>query len=158
MDGESTPVSLCVKRDLLRCDNVGFQSHIFYELAMPHISGIDHVQVAMPVGAEDAARAFYTGVLGLPEIPKPADLLARSGGVWFAAGALQVHLGGEAGFVPARKAHPALTVVDFDDYLGLLAARGVEVTLDVMVAGRRRAGIFDTFGNRIELIEQQSPA
>lgn len=108
----------------------------------------------MPVGAEDAARAFYTGVLGLPEISKPADLLARSGGCWFAAGALQIHLGGEAAFVPARKAHPALTVEGFDEYLAQLAARGVEVTTDVMVAGRKRAAIFDVFGNRIELIEQ----
>jgi catechol 2,3-dioxygenase-like lactoylglutathione lyase family enzyme len=123
---------------------------------MPHINGIDHVQVAMPVGAEDAARAFYHAVLGLPELPKPADLVARSGGVWFAAGPLQVHLGGEAGFLPARKAHPALTVEGFDEYLGLLAARGVEVSMDVMVAGRKRASLFDPFGNRIELIE--SPA
>lgn len=108
----------------------------------------------MPVGAEDAARAFYGDVLGLPEIPKPADLLARSGGVWFGAGALQIHLGGEAAFVPAKKAHPALSVDGFDAYLDLLAARGVTVTPDVMVAGRKRAALFDPFGNRIELIEQ----
>lgn len=121
---------------------------------MPHINGIDHVQIAMPVGAEDAARAFYTGVLGLPEIPKPADLFARSGGVWFAAGALQLHLGGEAGFVPAKKAHPALTVDGFEAYLAHLGARGVAVNPDLMVAGRQRAALFDPFGNRIELIEQ----
>lgn len=120
---------------------------------MAHINGIDHVQVAMPPGAEDAARAFYTGVLGLPEIPKPADLAARSGGCWFAAGHLQIHLGGEAGFMPAKKAHPALTVDGFDEYVAQLAARGIEVTADVMVAGRKRAGIYDVFGNRIELIE-----
>ena len=108
----------------------------------------------MPIGSEDAARAFYNGVLGLPEILKPADLFARSGGVWFAAGALQVHLGGEAGFVPAKKAHPALTVDGFDEYTGVLVARGIAVTADVMVAGRKRAAIADPFGNRIELIEQ----
>lgn len=119
---------------------------------MPHISGIDHVQIAMPVGAEDGARAFYNGVLGLPEIPKPAHL-AVGGGCWFACGALQIHMGGEAQFVPAKKAHPALTVEGFHEYIGVLAARGLEVKADVMVAGRARAVIFDPFGNRIELIE-----
>jgi catechol 2,3-dioxygenase-like lactoylglutathione lyase family enzyme len=125
---------------------------------MPHISGIDHVQVAMPVGAEDAARAFYNGVLGLPEIPKPADLYRRSGGVWFAAGAQQIHLGGEEPFGAAKKAHPALNVQGFDEYIGFLAARGVKVQADVMVAGRKRAVLFDCFGNRIELIEQAHQA
>jgi catechol 2,3-dioxygenase-like lactoylglutathione lyase family enzyme len=156
MDGKSTPLILCVKRDLIRCDNVGFPTHsdLDKNILMAHISGIDHVQLAMPPGAEDAARAFYTGVLGLPEIPKPADLVARSGGCWFAAGHLQIHMGGEAGFVPAKKAHPALLVDGFDDYLAGLAAQGVAVTLDVMVAGRKRAAIADTIGNRIEQIEQ----
>ncbi len=109
----------------------------------------------MPVGAEDAARAFYNGVLGLPETPKPAHLFARSGGVWFQCGAQQIHLGGDAQFVPAKKAHPALTVDGFADYLAQLAARGVEVQPDDTVAGRARAVIFDPFGNRIELIEQK---
>ncbi|MFP5390177.1 MAG: VOC family protein [Gammaproteobacteria bacterium] len=119
---------------------------------MPHINGIDHVQIAMPVGAEDAARAFYHGVLGLPETPKPAHL-AVNGGCWFQCGALQIHMGGEAHFIPAKKAHPALTVDGFEDYVAALAARGVAVTADPSVAGRRRATVFDPFGNRIELIE-----
>jgi len=124
---------------------------------MPHLTGIDHVQIAMPVGAEAAARAFYSGVLGLPEIPKPAHL-AVGGGAWFACGALQLHLGGEAGFVGARKAHPALTVDGFDAYLALLGAQGVAVTLDAAVAGRARATLFDPFGNRIELIAERPGA
>jgi catechol 2,3-dioxygenase-like lactoylglutathione lyase family enzyme len=122
---------------------------------MAHINGIDHVQIATPLGADDAARAFYTGVLGLPEIPKPAYLSAN-GGAWFACGALQIHIGGEAEFIPARKAHPALLVVGFADYVSLLTSRGVEVKAEPAVAGRQRAGIVDPFGNRIELIEQLS--
>ncbi|MBA3605979.1 MAG: glyoxalase, partial [Acidimicrobiia bacterium] len=31
----------------------------------------------MPVGAEEAARAFYAGELGLVEVPKPAALVGR---------------------------------------------------------------------------------
>lgn len=119
---------------------------------MPHIAGIDHVQVAIPPGADEAARAFYGGVLGLAEIPKPAPLNA-SGGAWFLTGTTQLHIGGQAGFVPAKKAHPAFVVADFDDYCALLRERGVEVREEVQVAGRRRAGIEDPFGNRIELIE-----
>jgi len=119
---------------------------------MPHIAGIDHVQVAIPPGADDAARAFYGGVLGLPETPKPAPLNA-SGGVWFVTGSTQLHIGGQAGFVPAKKAHPAFIVQEFDDYCALLRQCGVLVREEPQVAGRRRASIEDPFGNRIELIE-----
>ena len=117
------------------------------------ITGIDHVQVAMPVGAEDIACAFYTGVLGLTEIPKPAHL-AASGGAWFECGAGQLHLGGDPAFIAARKAHPALIVQDFDGFGALLAERGVVPAAEAEVGGRRRAGITDPFGNRVELIEQ----
>lgn len=119
---------------------------------MPHIAGIDHVQVAIPPGADEAARAFYGGVLGLREIPKPAPLNA-SGGVWFVTGATQLHIGGQAGFVAAKKAHPAFIVEDFDGYCALLREHQLVVREEAPVAGRRRAGIEDPFGNRIELIE-----
>lgn len=120
---------------------------------MGHISGIDHVQLAMPVGAEEEARRFYDGVLGLPEVPKPAPLAAR-GGAWFQCGPAQLHLGGELEFRAAKKAHPAVLVSGLDDYVAALRAAGVVVTPEEVVGGRRRAGIVDPFGNRIELIEQ----
>ncbi|MFC0253660.1 VOC family protein [Massilia consociata] len=119
---------------------------------MPHIAGIDHVQVAIPPGADQEARAFYGGILGLRETPKPAPLNA-SGGMWFVTGATQLHIGGQAGFVPAKKAHPAFIVDDFPGYCALLRQRGVAVREEEQVNGRRRAGIEDPFGNRIELIE-----
>jgi catechol 2,3-dioxygenase-like lactoylglutathione lyase family enzyme len=122
------------------------------EIPMPQIAGIDHVQVAIPPGADDQARAFYGGVLGLPETPKPAPLNA-SGGMWFVTGATQLHIGGQADFVPAKKAHPAFIVDDFDGYCALLRERDVAVREEAQVYGRRRAGIEDPFGNRIELIE-----
>ncbi len=118
---------------------------------MGHITGIDHVQLAMPQGAEEFARAFYADVLGLPEILKPA-LLAVRGGVWFQCGALQLHLGADPDFQAARKAHPALVVEGFDSFIAMLEQRGIKVTADETVGGRLRANVADPFGNRIELI------
>lgn len=120
---------------------------------MAIITGIDHVQLAMPVGAEEGARAFYSGVLGLPEVPKPAHLAVR-GGVWFTCGNSQLHLGGDSAFLAAKKAHPALIVDDFAGFVTGLGQRGIEVKADEAVAGRRRATVLDPFGNRLELIEQ----
>lgn len=118
---------------------------------MGHITGIDHVQLAMPAGAEDLARQFYTGVLGLPEVAKPAVLAVR-GGVWFQCGPAQLHLGADPLFQPAKKAHPALVVADFAAFAALLGARGVALQPEETVGGRQRAKLFDPFGNRIELI------
>jgi hypothetical protein len=85
------------------------------------VTGLDHVLLAMPPGGEDAARAFFAGVLGLPEVPKPATLASR-GGCWFECGAQQLHLGVAADFAPAHKAHPALLVTGpFGNRLELVA-------------------------------------
>ncbi len=118
---------------------------------MGHITGVDHVQLAMPQGAEQFAREFYADVLGLPEIPKPSVLAVR-GGAWFQCGALQLHLGADPDFQAARKAHPALVVQGFESFIAMLEERGVKVTPEETVGGRLRANIADPFGNRIELI------
>jgi catechol 2,3-dioxygenase-like lactoylglutathione lyase family enzyme len=116
------------------------------------VLGIDHVQLAMPFGREDDARGFYGRVLGLREVPKPAHLLHR-GGVWFEAGALNLHLGVEQEFRPARKAHPALLVAELDALVAQLRAAGISVAEDDPLDGRRRVYVHDPFGNRLELIE-----
>jgi len=90
------------------------------------VLALDHVQIAMPAGREDDARAFYGGLLGLPEVPKPMPLAAR-GGCWFARGAVQLHLGVEAAFQPLRKAHPAFLIADLDELATALAAAGHHV-------------------------------
>lgn len=113
---------------------------------------IDHVQLAMPVGREDEAERFYRDVLGLEVVPKPEAMAAR-GGRWFEAGAVKVHLGTEPDFRPAKKAHPAITVGNFDALLKRLAAAGVEFRPAEEGPGRRRGHIDDCFGNRIELID-----
>jgi catechol 2,3-dioxygenase-like lactoylglutathione lyase family enzyme len=114
------------------------------------IVGYDHVQVAIPPGAEDVARAFYGGVLGMAEVPKPAALAAR-GGCWFTAGTAVLHLGVEEGFAPARKAHPAFLVTSLDEVRAALTAAGYEcVDSSGEIPGVRRFHAFDPFGNRLE--------
>src|SRR5215831_5118128 len=87
---------------------------------------IDHVQLAMPPGAEDTARAFYSGLLGMNEVAKPGEL-ARRGGCWFQSGCVQIHLGVEEDFRPARKAHPALRCADYDRLLSTFRDTGVSI-------------------------------
>ncbi len=116
------------------------------------ITGLDHVQLAMPTGAEAVARSFYGDVLGLREVPKPANLVKR-GGVWFEGGALRLHLGVEADFRPARKAHPALLVRNVPALVVHLEASGVAVARDEPLPGYDRVYIADPFGNRLELLE-----
>ena len=120
------------------------------------ILDLDHVQLAAPPGCEDEARGFYGAVLGLAEIEKP-PLLATRGGVWFAVGDRQLHVGVDAEFVPARKAHPALRLADraaLDTLAGRLAEAGVEVTWAdaAELPGARRFYMHDPWGNRLELI------
>jgi catechol 2,3-dioxygenase-like lactoylglutathione lyase family enzyme len=112
---------------------------------------IDHVQLAMPPGKEQTARSFFSGILGMNEIPKPHELSKR-GGCWFASGGVQIHLGVEVDFRPARKAHPALGCADYVGLVKHLRAQGVDVVEIADIPGVRRAHIFDPFGNRIELI------
>ena len=113
---------------------------------------VDHVQLAMPAGHEAQARAFYQGILGLEERPKPPVLAAR-GGCWFSNGEVALHLGVEDDFRPARKAHPALVVEELDALCGSLESAGHAVAFDDEVPGVRRCYVDDPFGNRIELIE-----
>ena len=123
---------------------------------MQHLTGIDHVQLAMPAGpeAEAAAVAFYEGVLGISRVPKPPALAAR-GGCWFELPPLRVHLGVEAEFRAARKAHPALAVEDLSALVAKLTAAGIEVRPGAgEVDGAEQAYVDDPFGNRIELIER----
>jgi catechol 2,3-dioxygenase-like lactoylglutathione lyase family enzyme len=117
------------------------------------VYGLDHVQLAMPRGAEDEARTFYAGVLGLQEVPKPAHLAAR-GGAWFTGGALHLHLGVLDEFRPARKAHPALLVQGLAELAARCEAHGHPVTRDEPLQGYDRVYVADPFGNRIELMER----
>ncbi|MQY26815.1 hypothetical protein NRB56_23880 [Nocardia sp. RB56] len=119
---------------------------------------LHHVQVGCPPGGEDRQRAFYTGVLGWPELPKP-PLLAARGGCWFRIPGhggpdSELHVGVEADFRPARKAHPAF-VVDAEATAAALTAAGSPVTWadPAEIPGRRRFHSEDGAGNRLEFID-----
>lgn len=121
------------------------------------ILDIDHILLAMPAGAENAARAFYAGVLQLTEQEKP-EVLAQRGGAWFSNGAVTIHLGVEKDFRPARKAHPALIVKDLQGFIARARAQGCEIAEDEPLPGYERIFIYDLFGNRLELIEPEQAA
>lgn len=118
---------------------------------MPVIA-IDHIQLAMPVGGEAAARRFFGDILGMPELPKPAALQAR-GGLWFQCGALQLHLGVDQNFQPALNAHPGLIVDTLAPMLAALREAGFAVQDDAPIPGFIRVYTADPFGNLIELRE-----
>jgi catechol 2,3-dioxygenase-like lactoylglutathione lyase family enzyme len=113
---------------------------------------LHHVQLAVPAGSEDACRTFYVGVLGLTEVPKPPALAAR-GGLWVRGDVLELHLGVEADFRPARKAHPGILVRDIDALVARLAAAGIEVRWDGDFPGHRRCYVGDPVGNRLEFLQ-----
>lgn len=116
------------------------------------IRDVHHVQLAMPAGGERAAIAFYEGLLDIPNVPKPPHLLAR-GGCWFESETVKVHLGVDDDFRPARKAHPALLVVDLPALVETLREADVPLRDDDPLPGYDRVYVDDPFGNRIELLE-----
>jgi catechol 2,3-dioxygenase-like lactoylglutathione lyase family enzyme len=120
------------------------------------LAGIDHVQLAAPPGCEEEARRFFGGLLGLEELEKPEPLRSR-GGVWFrvpnpGGREQQLHVGVDAEFAPARKAHPAFAVRGYEDLLARLREAGVVVSEDDTIPGLRRCFIADPWENRIELL------
>jgi catechol 2,3-dioxygenase-like lactoylglutathione lyase family enzyme len=113
---------------------------------------LHHVQLAIPPGGEAACRAFWAGALGMTEVQKPPVLAAR-GGCWFRGGGVEVHLGVEADFVPARKAHPGLLVTGLKQLGARLEQHGVSVTWDDEFPGHDRFYAHDPVGNRLEFLE-----
>lgn len=117
--------------------------------------GLDHVQLAAPPGCEAEARRFFGEVLGWREIPKP-EALQKRGGVWFQCGEHQVHIGVQADFVPAAKAHPAFLVLGLKELRESLTRHQLRVTDDTERAeeGIERFYMLDPFGNRLEFMER----
>ncbi|WP_392342121.1 glyoxalase (plasmid) [Phaeobacter sp. BS23] len=119
------------------------------------IKYIEHVQLAMPAREEAQARHFFGELLGMKEVPKPANL-AKRGGCWFEAGGAKVHLGVQNDFHPATKAHPAFVVDDLETLRRRLGSAGFVCKDDEPLAGFRRTYVSDPFGNRIELMEVET--
>lgn len=120
---------------------------------MTTIKGLHHAQISIPRGEEEAGRAFYCGILGLPEIEKP-EVLKPRGGFWLQVGDRQLHVGTEDGVErSATKAHVAYAVDDIDAWQAKLEQHGVEIIEAVPIPGHRRFEFRDPFGNRIELTQ-----
>jgi catechol 2,3-dioxygenase-like lactoylglutathione lyase family enzyme len=116
------------------------------------IKKIDHVQLAAPKGCEEAARGFFSSILGLAEVEKPEELKKR-GGVWFEFGTFQLHIGVEEPFLPAKKAHPGFVVENIEELKKLLSEKQIAFTSDDNLPGASRIHVHDPFGNRLEFLE-----
>ncbi|MFI6050917.1 VOC family protein [Streptomyces violascens] len=116
------------------------------------LAAVDHVQLAAPPGSEPQLRTYYEDILGMTEIPKPPVLAAR-GGCWFRYGPVQLHLGIEDDFRPAKKAHPGLRVTSIEAYARRLEEHGAKVVWDDSLPGHRRFYSEDPVGNRLEFLE-----
>ncbi len=109
-------------------------------------------KLAMPVGRDTEAVDFHEAVLGIPHLPKP-DQLAVRGGRWFEDGDLKVHLGVDASFRAATKAHPAFIVDEVRSMVAAVVAAGFAVEDDEPLDGFDRVYVSDPFGDRIELMQ-----
>jgi catechol 2,3-dioxygenase-like lactoylglutathione lyase family enzyme len=119
----------------------------------PVVIGLDHIQLAIPPNRESVAERFYCDVLGFKLIPKPAHLAVR-GGCWLRSHGVTVHLGVEADFTPARKAHPAFVVSDLKELQNRLEAAEVRIVWDTQISGFERFYAADPFGNRLEFLQR----
>lgn len=119
------------------------------------IVALDHLQLAMPIGAEEQAQQFYCGILDMTQVPKPEPMAAR-GGIWLSASSVNLHLGVEKDFIPAKKAHPAFVVDDFEALIAALELGNYPVKIDNELLGIMRFFTQDCFGNRIEIIDAKS--
>ncbi|MGW2815475.1 VOC family protein [Streptomyces sp. NPDC001415] len=116
------------------------------------LAAVDHVQLAAPPGSEPQLRTYYEVILGMTELPKPPVLAAR-GGCWFQYGPVQLHLGIEEDFRPAKKAHPGLRVTSIEAYARRLEEHGAKVVWDDNLPGHKRFYSEDPVGNRLEFLE-----
>jgi catechol 2,3-dioxygenase-like lactoylglutathione lyase family enzyme len=119
------------------------------------LQAIDHVQIAIPVGGEVKAQPFYRDLLGLSEVAKPPNMVAR-GGAWYEAGHIKVHLGVEVDFRANDKAHVAFVVDDVAALAQRAKTAGFKVKHDNDLPGHIRAFLYDPFGNRIEILRAVS--
>jgi catechol 2,3-dioxygenase-like lactoylglutathione lyase family enzyme len=117
------------------------------------ILGFDHIQLAAPKDSEETAREFYVDILRFEELVKPENL-KKNGGCWFSLGPLEIHIGIEEPFTPAKKAHPAIRVTELENFRAYLEGRGIATRDEQPLPGAKRFYIDDPFGNRIEILER----
>jgi catechol 2,3-dioxygenase-like lactoylglutathione lyase family enzyme len=127
--------------------------------------GLDHAGVL--VSDVPRALAFYCGVLGIEEVPRPVVLTAP--GAWLQIGSQQLHLIGEAQAGRSRAVNPpyhpeeigkgygnhvALVVASLDEMLARVRAHGIEPSIPLARGdGVRRAFVTDPDDHIVELME-----
>ncbi|EZP75821.1 glyoxalase/bleomycin resistance protein/dioxygenase [Parageobacillus genomosp. 1] len=119
-----------------------------------HVKRLDHVQICIPFGAEDEARAFYTDLLGFTEIEKP-DSLKANGGLWYQVGDIELHIGVEDRDGYNSKSHPAFEVENIDEVRRYLEENGVPTKDEKPIPGVKRFSFRDPFHNRIEFLSKR---
>ncbi|MCB0059741.1 MAG: VOC family protein [Caldilineaceae bacterium] len=113
---------------------------------------LQHVALPRPPETEEAALAFYGGLLGLRKITPPRSLQSL-GVLWFGIGdgsELHSFVEGPMGQDHSGR-HFCLAVEDVEELRDRLEAAGVTVVGDVPIPDRPRYFIRDPFGNLIEL-------
>jgi catechol 2,3-dioxygenase-like lactoylglutathione lyase family enzyme len=114
-----------------------------------------HVNVTVPRHLEDAAKTFYGVVMGLTEVPKPAESRGR-GGAWYQLGEMQLHLSIEDGLGEncLSKRHVCYTVANLGEAEAKFRSAGVEILPDdTPTPGWSRFYVRDPGGNRLEIAE-----
>ena len=114
------------------------------------VTGIDHVQIAVPRALEAESLAFYREVFGFSELPKPEELRGR-GGAWFQVGALQMHIGVDPEPLPKSKRHICFLVDDLASAKTSILSLGIAIEEESVAEGLSRFFIRDPAGNRIEI-------
>ncbi|GMB07934.1 VOC family protein [Thermolongibacillus altinsuensis] len=122
---------------------------------MIRIKRLDHVQICIPVGKEEEARAFYTDLLGFTEIEKP-NSLKGNGGLWYKVGDVELHIGVENREGYNSKSHPAFEVEDVFGARRYLEEHGVPTQDEKPIPGVIRFSFRDPFQNRIEFLQKAS--
>jgi catechol 2,3-dioxygenase-like lactoylglutathione lyase family enzyme len=117
---------------------------------------LHHVPLAIPPGEAGRCDEFCVTLLGFRELEKP-PLQAARGGRWYQRDEVALHLGVEEDFRPAKKAHPALVIENFNEILAKLTGAALEVRFDETIPGRRHCYVDDPVGNRLELIDAANP-
>ena len=120
---------------------------------MTDILGIHHVNISIPSGEEDNARAFYCDLLGLEEISKP-DALQENGGFWLRLANIDLHIGIQEGIQREQlKMHLAYQVGDLLVWRERLTQAGILIKENTAIPEFDRFEIRDPFGNRIEFVQ-----
>ncbi len=112
---------------------------------------LQHVSITIARGAEEEARGFYGGLLGLREREVPPKL-DPSRLIWFRVGEpdLELHLMLVDEPAPGG-GHLCLAVDDVDALRGRLEEAGIDTSDATEILGRPRFFCRDPFGNLVEL-------